>query len=53
MKSCNDCNYKLKEKSINKYNKPNVYCTKRKCVISTADEAAWCKFYNDKQLKCI
>lgn len=49
MKSCDDCTYKLKEKAKNKYNRPNIYCTKRKCVVPRADEAAWCDFYNKEE----
>lgn len=49
MRSCYDCNYKLKEKYKNKYNKPRVNCTKRKCIIPAADEAKWCKFYDEKE----
>lgn len=49
MKSCDDCNYKLEKKTENKYRKPRVHCTKRKCIIPTADEATWCKFYDEKE----
>ena len=51
-KSCDDCNYKLKKsnnKYNNRYNNPKVHCTKRKCIIPTADEAQWCDFYNQKE----
>lgn len=49
MESCNNCSYKLKEKNKSKYNKPNIYCTKRKCVIPKSDEAKWCHFYDETQ----
>jgi hypothetical protein len=49
MKSCDNCNYKLKKKTESKYIKPKVHCTKRNCIVSTADEATWCKFYNEKE----